>query len=510
MKNSSFGLRTRVFVSNAIILCLCAFLAVGFVGFAVYGFMFTYTGDKINKNYETGLGFLTVYQLQMYVNRIQDDLLQGDPSETINDPKIRSLISGLGEKDAGIAVFENNDLIYANGNFNEDNAKKIADQYGIFSKNSSEFYTGASGSVLFSCRSIPSGGYLRILYCADKLNNIIGETNEGMLNEIFDFTVSILVPVSIAALLIILITNLMLSYVMSRDLVNPIYKLSTATKRITDGDFDYSIDYRGDNEIGALCEDFDRMRIQLKESKRIQKVYEENRRELIAGISHDLGSPLTLIKGYVSGLLDGIADTPAKKEKYLKTILDTACDMDKLVDELFLLSKLETDNFIFDFTQIDVSKYFTNKAKDLPMFTGGAKIEFTYENSCPEGTYVMVDKLQITRVIKNIVQNSVKYNTNPNPKIRVALKRDGKFVDFSVSDNGPGVAPEDLEKIFESFYRTDKARSNSSKSGSGLGLAIAKRIVLGHNGNIRAELNESGGLTIVISLPIHDFTEEAN
>lgn len=510
MKNSSFGLRTRVFVSNAIILCLCAFLAVGFVGFAVYGFMFTYTGDKINKNYETGLGFLTVYQLQMYVNRIQDDLLQGDPSETINDPKIRSLISGLGEKDAGIAVFENNDLIYANGNFNEDNAKKIADQYGIFSKNSSEFYTGASGSVLFSCRSIPSGGYLRILYCADKLNNIIGETNEGMLNEIFDFTVSILVPVSIAALLIILITNLMLSYVMSRDLVNPIYKLSTATKRITDGDLDYSIDYRGDNEIGALCEDFDRMRIQLKESKRIQKVYEENRRELIAGISHDLGSPLTLIKGYVSGLLDGIADTPAKKEKYLKTILDTACDMDKLVDELFLLSKLETDNFIFDFTQIDVSKYFTNKAKDLPMFTGGAKIEFTYENSCPEGTYVMVDKLQITRVIKNIVQNSVKYNTNPNPKIRVALKRDGKFVDFSVSDNGPGVAPEDLEKIFESFYRTDKARSNSSKSGSGLGLAIAKRIVLGHNGNIRAELNESGGLTIVISLPIHDFTEEAN
>lgn len=510
MKNSSFGLRTRVFVSNAIILCLCAFLAVGFVAFAFYGFMFTYKGDKINKNYETGLGFLTVYQLQMYVNKIQDDLLQGDPSETINDPKIVSLISGLSKNDAGVAVFKNNDLIYADGNFNEETAKKAADEYGIYSKNSSEFFTGAKGSILLSCRSIPGGGYLRILICDNRLNNIIGETNEGMLNEVFDFTVSILIPVSIAALLIILITNLMLSYAMSRDLVNPIYKLSTATKRITDGDLDYSIDYRGDNEIGALCEDFDRMRMQLKESKRIQKVYEENRRELIAGISHDLGSPLTLIKGYVSGLLDGIADTPAKKEKYLKTILDTACDMDKLVDELFLLSKLETDNFIFNFTKIDVSGYFNSKMSELPMLAGNSNIEFSFENLCPEGTYVMVDKLQITRVVKNIVHNSVKYNTSPDPEIKVALKCNGKFVDLSISDNGPGVAPEDLEKIFDSFYRTDKARSNSSKSGSGLGLAIAKRIVLGHNGDIRAELNKSGGLSIIISIPIYDLTQEVN
>lgn len=510
MKNSSFGLRTRVFVSNAIILCLCAFLTVGFVGLAVYGLMFTYQSDKIQKNYETGLGFLTVYQLQMYVNKVQDDLLQGDPSETIKDPKIVSLISGLSKNDAGVAIFKNNDLIYADGNFNEESAKKAADECGIYSKNSSEFFTGAKGSILLSCRPIPGGGYLRILICDNRLNNIIGETNEGMLNEVFDFTVSILIPVSIAALLIILITNLMLSYAMSRDLVNPIYKLSTATKRITDGDLDYSIDYRGDNEIGALCEDFDRMRMQLKESKRIQKVYEENRRELIAGISHDLGSPLTLIKGYVSGLLDGIADTPAKKEKYLKTILDTACDMDKLVDELFLLSKLETDNFIFNFTKIDVSSYFNSKMSELPMFAGNSNMEFSFENFCPEGTYVMVDKLQITRVIKNIIQNSVKYNTNPNPKIRLTLSENGKFVNFSISDNGPGVAPEDLEKIFESFYRTDKARSNSSKSGSGLGLAIAKRIVLGHNGDIKAELNKSGGLSIIISVPIYDITQEVN
>lgn len=510
MKNSSFGLRTRVFVSNAIILCLCAFLAVGFLGFAIYGFMFTYDGGKISKNYETGLGFVTVYQLQMYVNKIQDDLLQGDPAQTINDAETRSFIDGISETGADVAIFKNEDLIYVNGEFTEEEAVKIAEEYSLFTKNSSEFYTGSSGSVLFSCRPIPGGGYLRILFSDDQLNNIIGETNEGMLNDLFDFTVSILVPISIAALIIILITNIMLSYGMSRDLVNPIYRLSVATKRIREGDLDYSINYRGDNEIGALCEDFDQMRLQLKESKRLQKAYEDNRRELIAGISHDLGSPLTLIKGYVSGLLDGIADTPEKKDKYLKTILDTACDMDKLVDELFLLSKLETDNFTFDFSPIDISEYFDNKVSDLPMLTGSTNMECVFENDCPKGVYVLIDKLQITRVVKNIVHNSVKYNTNKNPKLKIALKYDNNYINLSISDNGPGVAPEDLEKIFDSFYRTDKARSNSTKSGSGLGLAIAKRIVIGHNGTIRAELNESGGLTIVISLPVHNYIEEVN
>lgn len=504
MKNSSFGLRTRVFVSNAIILCLCAFLAVGFVGFAVYGFMFTYEGGKISKNYETGLGFVTVYQLQMYVNKIQDDLLEGEPSQMINDAEIREFIDGISETGANVAIFENEDLIYANGKFTQDAAEKIADEYSIFSKNTSEFYTGSDGTLLFSCRSIPGGGYLRIIFSNNHLNNIIGETNEGMLNDLFDFTVSILVPISIAALLIILITNIMLSYGMSRDLVNPIYRLSVATKRIRDGDLDYSIDYRGDNEIGALCEDFDQMRLQLKESKRLQKAYEDNRRELIAGISHDLGSPLTLIKGYVSGLLDGIADTPEKKDKYLKTILDTACDMDKLVDELFLLSKLETDNFTFDFARMDISAYFDDKCADLSMLTGISNTECFYENNCPRGTYVLLDKLQITRVVKNIVQNSVKYNNSENPKLKVSLALNKNYVELAVADNGPGVASEDLEKIFESFYRTDKARSNSTKSGSGLGLAIAKRIVIGHNGTIRAEINESGGLTVIISLPVHN------
>lgn len=508
MKKSSFGLRARVFVSNAIILCLCAFLVIGFLGFAVFRFMSTYDGSRVNKSYDTGLGFVTVYQLQLYVNRIQDDLLEGEPSQTIKDPEIRSFIDDMSKGGASIAIFENENMMYLNGELTRQEVMRIAEDHEVFTKNASEFYTGADGSLLFSCRAIPGGGYLRILFNDVHLNDLIGETNEGMLNNLFDFTVSILVPISISALIIILITNLMLSYAMSRDLVNPIYRLSVATKRIRDGDLDYSINYRGDNEIGALSEDFDQMRLQLKESKRLQKAYEDNRRELIAGISHDLGSPLTLIKGYVSGLLDGIADTPEKKEKYLRTILDTACDMDKLVDELFLLSKLETDNFIFDFTQIDISEYFDLKCGDLPMLAGSENMECTFENNCPRGVYVLADKLQITRVVKNIVHNSAKYNTNPNPKLKISLNYRKNYVDMAISDNGPGVAPEDLEKIFESFYRTDKARSNSAKSGSGLGLAIAKRIIIGHNGNIRAKLNESGGLTIIISLPVHNSTEE--
>lgn len=155
-----------------------------FLGFAIYGFMFTYDGGKISKNYETGLGFVTVYQLQMYVNKIQDDLLQGDPAQTINDAETRSFIDGISETGADVAIFKNEDLIYVNGGFTEEGAVKIAEEYSLFTKNSSEFYTGSSGSVLFSCRPIPGGGYLRILFSDDQLNNIIGETNEGMLNDL--------------------------------------------------------------------------------------------------------------------------------------------------------------------------------------------------------------------------------------------------------------------------------------------------------------------------------------
>ena len=140
------------------------------------------------------------------------------------------------------------------------------------------------------------------------------------------------------AILVTLATDIILVTFISRGILVPLDKLRRATHEIRDGNLDYRVDYEGKNELGDVCADFDEMRLRLRDSVKSQQRYEDNRKELLAGISHDLSTPLTAIKGYVSGLIDGIADTPEKQAHYLKTIYSTACDMDNLVSELFTFS----------------------------------------------------------------------------------------------------------------------------------------------------------------------------
>lgn len=449
------------------------------------------------------MGFVSVYQLQMNITQLQDALLEGEPAELIKSADIAEKIETISQSgEAVVLIFENENLIYKSDNITAEKAFQKAEENGLFSLTSSQFYTDDRGSVLLNCRPLEDGGYLRVFYGDKFLNNIITETNEGMLNDAYDFVVRILVPMSVVTIFIILATNLALAYGMSKDLVNPIHNLSLATKRIRAGDLDYEIDYRGGNEIGELSKDFDDMRVELREAKNLEKVYEENRRELIAGISHDLGSPLTRIKGYVLGIMDGIADTPEKREKYLRTIYDTASDMDNLVDQLSLLSKLETKNVVFDFVEIDASKHFSNYMERIEMLTVNSGVKCIVKNYCREGVFVMADVVQMNRIVKNLVENSVKYNKSKEPIVRVELRNRENSILLSVSDNGPGVPEGELEKIFESFYRTDKARHNSGKSGNGLGLAIVRKIVVSHGGSVKAENNKDGGLKVTVSLPV--------
>lgn len=457
-----------------------------------------------NPMFRTGMGFVSVYQLQMNITQLQDALLEGNPAELIESDDIGEKIETISQSgEAIILIFEDENLIYKSDNITEEAAFKNAEENELFSLTSSQFYTDDKGSMLLNCRLMDNGSYLRVFYGDKLLNNIISETDEGMLNYAYDFMIRVLFPLSVVTLFIILATNLALAYGMSKDLVNPIHNLSLATKRIRAGDLDYEIDYRGGNEIGELSKDFDEMRVELREAKKLEKAYEENRRELIAGISHDLGSPLTRIKGYVLGIMDGIADTPEKREKYLRTIYDTATDMDNLVDQLSLLSKLETKNVAFDFTEIEASKHFSHYTERIEMLTVNTGVKCIVKNYCREGVFVMADVVQMNRIVKNLVENSVKYNKNPEPVVKVELRNTEKSILLSVSDNGPGVPEEELEKIFESFYRTDKARHNSGKSGNGLGLAIVRKIVVGLGGAVKAENNKDGGLKVTVSLPAY-------
>lgn len=501
MKYDAISIRARIFLSNAIILLLCVLIATGIISIAAYTFMYAYRSDNLDSQLENNLGFFSIYQVQVYVNDLQEDIASGEPSEKINEPKIRRSLDKIADIGAGVAVFENEKLLYVTDGYTGDELLAQETKYRP-GRGESSFHSDESGSMFSSYYALGGGKTLHIIFYSSAMDKIMWLDNDTIASNFREAVLGVIAPVLISALLLILFINMLLSYRVTGFLVRPLNSLSAATRKISKGDLDCEIDYRVPDEMIELCRDFDNMRLQLQESEKMQNRYEENRRELIAGISHDLGSPLTLIQGYVSGLIDGIADTPEKKEKYLKTIFDTACHMDSLVDELFLLSKLEMNSIAFSFERVNVQEYFESAAQKMRDEVESAGGTFEADISCPPGANLQIDKVQMNRVFSNIVRNAIKYAKIEQVFVKLALKIEGKYAIMRLEDNGPGVLPEERNKIFDSFYRTDKARSGCEKSGSGLGLAISKRIVLQHGGNIFAGNSSMGGLAIIISLPL--------
>ncbi|TDQ41051.1 sensor histidine kinase [Aureibacillus halotolerans] len=303
----------------------------------------------------------------------------------------------------------------------------------------------------------------------------------------------------IGMLLILIITNGLLTYFVSKSIINPIKKLMNATKKISEGDLDFSVASDKKDELGELSNTFEKMRLDLKEAQADQLRYEKSRKELIASISHDLKTPLTSIKGYVKGIQDGVANTPEKVERYIRTIDHKANDMDVLLDEFFLYSKLDLERIPFKFEDMDLYSFFNDFIDelrfDIQMDQGSANL-FANEE---ESYIVKADREQIKRVVTNIVQNSFKYMDKESQHLQVRLKSDLDQVFVKIKDNGSGISKEDLPFIFTSFYRTDSSR-NSETGGSGLGLSIAKKIVNGHGGTIWAHSQLGEGTSINFTL----------
>ena len=241
------------------------------------------------------------------------------------------------------------------------------------------------------------------------------------------------------------------------------------------------------------------MRRQLRAARTAQEKYEQNRKELIAGISHDLSTPLTLLKGYASGILVGIAKTAEKRHHYIELIYQNACSLEKLVDRLFLFSKLDLGQVDFALETVSLRDYFADfTAENAPLFSERGLI-LNYEAPTEEAR-VRIDRMQFQRVIDNLLENALKYKDTDTVAMDIKLEATPVQVTLSFADHGPGVPKVYLTKLFDSFYRTDEARTDVKK-GSGLGLAIVKQIIATLKGRIYAAETPGGGLTVVITLP---------
>lgn len=294
------------------------------------------------------------------------------------------------------------------------------------------------------------------------------------------------------------IVNIVTSYLFSKRIVKPIALLKKATTEISNGNLDCEIIETGDLEIEELCQDFEKMRIQLKDSVRMKIKYDDDRKILVSSISHDLKTPITSIKGYVEGILDGVAGTEEKKNSYLKTIYSKAEQMDGMIDDLLLYSKLDLNQIPFSFEKINIYDYFKDCIYECESELAKYNISIELINNLKAAEDVMLDLERMKRVIMNIIDNSRKYMDKVHGSICVMLRETPLSVIIEIRDNGSGISKKDIDNIFERFYRADSARSGVK--GSGLGLAIAKQIVEGHNGKIWGISHGNEGTSILISL----------
>jgi signal transduction histidine kinase len=307
--------------------------------------------------------------------------------------------------------------------------------------------------------------------------------------------------IPVAIIMFIILTGGSLTYFMSRWIVPPLKMLQRATEKIKAGNLDFQIPLHSRDEFGQLAEAFEEMRNRLKESLEIQMQYETNRKELIAGISHDLKTPVTSIKGYVEGILDGVADSPEKFRHYLKTIQTKTNSLDRLIDELLLFSKLDLGKLPFQFEKVHLQKLVRDFYEELQLEVAETSLVLNWEDHSAEPVWVMADRQNLARVLTNLVDNSRKYTANQiEQRIELGIIDSAQEITVWVKDNGRGICSNDLPYIFDSFFRADQAR-NSDTDGNGLGLAIAKGIVAEHSGQIWAESNRDSGTVISFSLP---------
>ena len=289
----------------------------------------------------------------------------------------------------------------------------------------------------------------------------------------------------LTATIILVFTALSVGLWIYRSIAVPLVKLKKATQNIKEGNLDFVLEVEGKDEFSQLCQDFEEMRKRLKESTEEKILMDKENKELISNISHDLKTPITAVKGYVEGIMDGVADTPEKMNRYVRTIYNKTNEMDHLINELTFYSKIDTNRIPYTFSKLNVEDYFSDCAEELGLEMETRGIELVYANYVEKDVQVIADGEQIRRVIHNIVSNAIKYMEKPKGIIQLRVKDVGDFIQVEIEDNGKGIAAKDLPYIFDRFYRTDVSR-NSSKGGSGIGLSIVKKIMEDHGGKVWA------------------------
>lgn len=478
-------LKTKLWITFVIIVTLpvllitIAYLVIG--ASVVLDMRNTYGEDSIHFTF--GSNPVNVY------DEIIDEHYKVLKEYAINNPKkledtelLAQIDEGLQEVSAFLVVEKDQRIYYVS---EESRYDPIVHQLTGLADTELEYYFNDIRRLVKKVTFTFEDGSAGSVYLITKVNVMVSE--------------ALVTAMLFAMILVFIITGILLVIWLRQSIFRPMNQLKDAMKKIAEGDLDTELRTDEKGEIRDLFDNFELMRKRLKSTADEKEQVEKTNRELISNISHDLKTPITSIKGYVEGIIDGVADSPEKMNKYIRTIYNKTNDMDLLINELTMYSQLDAKRIPYRFHQISVTDYFGDCAEEVGLDLEQKGIRFTYENKVDAKTQIFADPEQLKRVIHNIINNSVKYRKQEGACIKIRVSDSDHMVCVDMEDNGKGISPDDMEKIFERFYRTDASR-NSAQGGSGIGLSISKKIVEEHGGEIWATGQEGKGLTIHFTL----------
>ncbi len=479
--NKKITIKERLVISN-ILMIIVPVVITSFIGIICAGILWFIVTSGAGLGFNDSEDF---YKASRGISMIVEKSLKKDKHENL--VKDLSWISGILDENAmALSVDSSGQTLYQYGRATEADgilmeAEAILGGKGFVSNGTRELYVQQVEN---------NGAVYRIAIFASP-----SELSHRTLKVVLVILAFILM---FAILISILITNRFLTKFVFQKIEHPLDILSDGVRQISDGNLEHRIVYECQDEFAPICADFNEMAARLKASVELTKQHEQSRKELLAGISHDLRSPLTSIRAYVEGLLDGIAKTPETQKGYLEIIKNKAEDIDRMLSKIFLFSKMELGEYpdnpellrLDDEVRQFIRALGTEYEEKGLILSANALVPAT----------VLADPDQLRRVLTNIMENSAKYKTKFTGTLTISLREDKGGYRLSLCDDGPGVPKEALSHLFEVFYRSDPSRQNPHR-GSGLGLAIAANAILRMKGTIEAKTGKNGGLEIVIWLP---------
>ena len=466
-------IKKRLFFSNIFMLMIPALVSILVVALTLLLFTGIFYKQVMD---ETINGEDTMYLERLLVKQAKEFLISDN--EDIKKSKLyKTMEKYVSSQQIRLQIYEGERLVCSMG----DDSRNLADM---------SLRTLAGGSIY--TEPVHENGKDYMIYVA-----FFSPVKESSFNEsVVSYLIVILLALILAA---VLITNRFLTRFVFRKIEKPLDILVSGVHEIRDGNLEYRINYHVKDEFLPVCEDFNHMAERLQQSVELTQREERSRKELIAGISHDLRTPLTSIKAYIEGLLEGVANTPERRQKYMKTILTKANDIDRMVDKLFLFSKLDLGDSPFYPESLSVAETIKSLLSSNADEYAKHGMTVTTDDIPPECT-VCADPVQFRNAVTNLLENSLKYKDSQEVHVHISCIENERDVTISVEDDGPGVPEDTLPKLFDVFYRSDPSRSNPQK-GSGLGLAITAKILERFGGSVRAENCKPKGLRILLTIP---------